>query len=183
MTGHRSLDLVKELERSRYFRGVPETLLHPLSVHAELVRIGDGDVFVAHGSLPDALYVLLGGKVDVLRKTGRSQTLTKVTELQPGMLVGHVSVLRDKPRQASYRAQGTIHLAKFPRDAVLRLLDDEGVVGSTFRRALIMALSNHLLAANKKLAAFLGDDAPSSPNETAGRLQDLHVTLSGADEG
>jgi CRP-like cAMP-binding protein len=182
MTSRRPRDVVRELERSPYFRGIPETLLHPLAVHAELARVSDGLVFAAHGSPPDGLYVVLSGKVDVLRRTPKSDELTKVSELQPGMLVGHVSALRDKPRQASYRAQGTVDLLKFPADAVKRLLDDEGVVGSAFRRALIMALSNHLLAANKKLTTFIGDGKPRTPKETEGMLQDLHDTLSGVDE-
>ncbi len=63
-----------------------------------------------------------------------------------------------------------------------RLLDDEGVVGEAFRRALIMALSNHLLAANKKLTTFIGDGKPRTPKEAEGMLQELHDTLSGVEE-
>ena len=182
MTSRRPRDVVRELERSPYFRGIPETLLHPIAVHAELARVGDGIVIAERGSAPDALYVVMSGKVDVLRPTPASDAPTKVSELQPGMLVGHVSALRDSPRQASYRAQGTVDLLKFPRVAVKRLLDDEGVVGSAFRRALIMALSNHLLAANKKLTTFIGDGKPRTPTETEGMLKELHDTLSGVEE-
>ena len=126
MTSRRPRDVVRELEHSPYFRGIPETLLHPIAVHAELARVGDGIVFAERGSPPDALYVVLSGKVDVLRPTPASDKPVKVSELQPGMLVGHVSALRDRPRQASYRAQGTVDLLQFSRDAVKRLLDDEG---------------------------------------------------------
>jgi CRP-like cAMP-binding protein len=96
--------MVRELERSPYFRGIPETVLHPLTVHAELMRASDGTIFAAIGSRPDALYLILAGQVDVLRRPPRGEALQKVSELQPGMLVSHVSVLRDKPRTASYRA-------------------------------------------------------------------------------
>jgi CRP-like cAMP-binding protein len=178
----RPRDVVRELERSPYFKGIPETLLHPIAVHAELARVSDGIVFADHGSAADALYVVISGKVDVLRRTAPSAAPAKVSELQPGMLVGHVSALRGKPRQASYRAQGTVDLLKFPLESVRRLLDDEGVVGSAFRRALIMALSNHLLAANKKLTTFIGDPKPRTTKETAGMLQELHDTLSGVEE-
>lgn len=181
MTSRRPRDVVRELEKSPYFRGIPETLLHPIAVHAELARVGDGITIAERGSAPDALYVVMSGKVDVLRPTPASDAPTKVSELQPGMLVGHVSVLRDRPRQAAYRAQGTVDLLKFSRDAVKHLLDDEGVVGSAFRRALIMALSNHLLAANKKLTTFIGDGQPRTQTETDGMLKELHDTLSGVE--
>ena len=182
MTSRRPRDVVRELEKSPYFRGIPETLLHPIAVHAELARVGDGIVIAERGSAPDALYVVMSGKVDVFRPTPASDTPTKVSELQPGMLVGHVSVLRDRPREASYRAQGTVDLLKFSRDAVKHLLDDETVVGSAFRRALIMALSNHLLAANQKLTTFIGDGQPRTTTETEGMLKELHDTLSGVEE-
>jgi CRP-like cAMP-binding protein len=182
MTSRRPREVVRELEKSPYFRGIPETLLHPIAVHAELARVGDGLVFAERGSAPTALYVVLSGKVDVLRPTPASDVPVKVSELQPGMLVGHVSALRDRPREASYRAQGTVDLLEFSRDAVKRLLDDEGVVGSAFRRALIMALSNHLLAANKKLTTFIGDGKPLTTTQTEGMLKELHDTLSGVEE-
>ena len=44
------------------------------------------------------------------------------------------------------------------------------------------ALSNHLLAANKKLTTFIGDGKPRTTTQTEGMLKELHDTLSGVEE-
>lgn len=178
---NRPLDIVRELQKSPYFKGIPETVLHPLSVHADLVRMSDGQVFAPMGGRAEELFLILRGEVEVVRVPSGGGAAQVVSVLKPGMLVGHVALLRDQPRTASYRAKGPVHLLEFSKKAFDILRSDETHVGSAMRRALIMALSNHLYAANRKLSQFLAGEVPQATGagESAQVLADLHITLSG----
>jgi CRP/FNR family cyclic AMP-dependent transcriptional regulator len=85
--------------------------------HATEVDAPAGHVIVDEGSVGTAFYVIVEGKVGVLRK-GR-----KIAELDAGAMFGEIALLDRLPRNASVKALTDTRLACFRQkdfDAVLK---------------------------------------------------------------
>jgi len=180
----RQMDTVRALERSPYFKGNPETVLHAISMHVAVRRFGPDERLAARGAIADAMFLVVEGQVAVRRKTPEGEKL--VSTLQPGMFIGHVALVEGSPYSASYTAVGSTVTLEFKRGSFQALVQDMGVAGSAFRRALIIAMSNHLGAANRKLSELVLEnvDDPDTEDERRMVLTDLSAVLGGqSDDG
>ena len=165
------IDIVPELQRSSYFRGNPVGVLHGVAVLAEARRWPAGEVLAALGAPPEMIVVLVGGSVEVRRLGPKGQERISA-QLTTGMIFGHLGVVADTPIEATWVAgdSGAAGIV-WPKAMARRLLDDEGAAGSTFRRALILALSGQLQAANDFLRGQLDDPGSDGLEETSAHLQ------------
>lgn len=162
--------IITILARCPYFRGIPTELLHALSMHAELQRVRPGEVLGTRLQAAEHVWIIGEGRVEVRRPQtfeGHRVDVT-VSILRPGMIFGHVSLLAEQPANASWVAASPGALARFDLRAFNRLIQDKGLVGQAFRRALILALGNQLRAVNHRLGEFLAD--PEAEAETRREL-------------
>lgn len=99
------------------FSGCSKAERKAIEKHATEVDAPTGHVIVDEGSVGTAFYVILEGKVGVLRK-GR-----KIAELEAGQIFGEIALLDRLPRNASIKALTDVRLASFAQkdfDAVLK---------------------------------------------------------------
>jgi CRP-like cAMP-binding protein len=155
---------------------MPVAALHAVSVNADPVRYERYEVIAARGTAADAAFLLVAGRVEVFRPGpgGQDECLGV---LVPGALFGHVELLEDEPRSTTWIAKVPCRVLRFPREAFRSLVADRTLAGSTMRRALIIALSNQLQGANRRLARYYAahptDAGEGGPSDLLQELVDI----------
>lgn len=152
-----STDIIRALARSPYFRGIPTEVLHAIAMHMVLQPMAAGEMLCTRLQPSEAVWLIADGRVEVRRLQGyRGRRVeVPVSILKPGMFFGHVGLLAEQPRTASWVAASPGMLARLDRKPFERLLADPRMAGSAFRRALILALGNQLQAVNRRLNDFI----------------------------
>jgi len=152
-------DMVRELMKSAYFKGIPSTVLHAIAVWAEDRRWRTGSRLGHRGQPAEGILIVLQGAVEV-RRPGLDGVERTTAVAGSGMIVGAVAVVEGGPNLASYVAVDNGRGAWFPLAPARRLLGERGAAGSAFRRALILSLSQQLLGAT----SFLNRVASRQPD-------------------
>ena len=191
MTGVADRDLAAALRGSRLFAHLPEADLAELAGTSRTVELAAGEVLMAEGAPPEAMYVVLSGELEVSRDVGGSEVLLNVCAA--GDLVGELGIAHGRPRSATVRARTPSRVQRIGADALDRLfthpqsaramllaatrrLDrEEGLVRQHERMAALGALSAGLLhelnnpasAVQRGVARLrsllAGDDGPGDP--------------------
>jgi signal transduction histidine kinase len=154
-------DVAAALRGSRLFAELPEEDLHALADNSRTVELGPGEVLMAEGSPPEAMYVVLDGDFEISRNVGGSDVLLNVCG--PGELVGELGIAHRRPRSATVRARTPGRVARIGAEALDKLLThpqsarallfaatrrldrEEGLVRQHERMAALGALSAGLL--------------------------------------
>jgi ATP-binding cassette subfamily B protein len=79
----------------------------------------DGEEIVREGEEGSKFYIIVRGKVEVLKQIAGVET--KVAVLQDGDHFGEIALLRNVPRNATVRASGHAVLLSVRREAFLQL--------------------------------------------------------------
>ena len=161
MTGVADRDVAAALRSSRLFAHLPEADLAELAGASRTVELAAGEVLMAEGAPPEAMYVVLSGELEVSRDVGGSEVLLNVCGA--GDLVGELGIAHGRPRSATVRARTPTRVQRIGTDALDRLfthpqsaramllaatrrLDrEEGLVRQHERMAALGALSAGLL--------------------------------------
>ncbi len=81
-----------------------------------------GEVIIAEGGPPDALYVLVDGSARVVKQAGGNQE-TALATLGPGDLFGETGVLNDEPRNATVRARTPVEVARLDANVLRAVVE------------------------------------------------------------
>jgi len=154
-------DVAAALRGSRLFSKLPDDDVRVLARSSRTVDLAPGEVLMAEGSPPEAMYVVLDGELEVSRNVGGSEVLLNVCG--PGELVGELGIAHGRPRSATVRARSRSRVQRIGAEvldtvlthpqsaralliAVSRRLDrEEGLVRQHERMAALGALSAGLL--------------------------------------
>jgi CRP-like cAMP-binding protein len=100
------------------FAGIAKRRLRGLARRGTLEEYGPGDVVLQKGEPGDSLYVVLGGSAKVRGKPA-------ARTLRTGDHFGELGVLDSVPRSATVVATSELHVMKLPRQAFLRIAEQE----------------------------------------------------------
>jgi NTE family protein len=105
----------------------------------EWVSLSAGETLFRQGDPSDAVYVVVGGRLQVLDEPlgGPARLLNEVGR---GELIGEMGVITGEPRSATVRAGRDAELVRLPRSSFDRLLEEHPRAMMTIARALIMRL-------------------------------------------
>lgn len=142
--------LVEIIQQIPGLIGASATALEHLA--AQFKRRAYKDEFICReGDAADTLWVLASGDLDVVKASDSGREFV-VASLAPVCLFGHVGLFTSSGRTASVRARGAVEVLQMSStQAHLVLRTSPFEVSSPFRRALIIALSQQLTAANQTL--------------------------------
>ena len=151
-----------EVARSSVPEGAMKELMYVLGALQEadveaLMRIGAreqlhvGDKLLTERTHPDAIYLVLEGKLSVWEK-GRE---TAVAYVGKGEIVGEMSLLESQPASATLCAITPVTVLRIPRDALEKNLATDPGFSMRFYRALGMLLSHRLRAATSPASSSL----------------------------
>ena len=127
-----------------------------LASHATRVRVHAGDWVFRKGEAPDALYVVLSGRLEVVVESPRKV----LRVLGRGAAIGELALLTGSTRSASVRARRDSELLQLTAERIDALLAAE----PAFSRSLTRHLATQLQASQGL------DVAPSPRPETIGLI-------------
>ncbi len=131
---------VRELNAAELIQSVPlfaelsESVLEKLSKHAAQVTFLPKDVVIAEGEKGDALYIVIRGRVQILRRDQQGQH-QKIAELDNGAFFGETALLGDHVRTATASALVPLTLLRLRQRDVLKLMKKDPEVASQLRAA------------------------------------------------
>ena len=102
--------------------GLTDERLNWLLERATLEQIERGQVIIEEGSAPDALYVIVAGAVDIVKRAGGQDVHLAVRGR--GEMLGELSLIGNEPRSATVRAREDGRLLKISRELFEALLCD-----------------------------------------------------------
>src|SRR5262245_3384401 len=109
-----SLPAVEQLRRAPLFARLDERELTILARMARERQFGAGEDIVRQGEGGIGVYVLVEGRVRMLRRT-REGTERELDEVGPGAIFGELAVLDEAPRVATVRAIDPCRCLVLPR--------------------------------------------------------------------
>ena len=128
-----------------------------VAVLAGVMNIGQfpaGHKFIEQGQQGEAMYLLMGGAVEV-RRADEVTGEPEVRELRVGELFGLLSLIDDMPAGATCVAKEPVTVAALPRDAFHKLFDMAAPVGHHLQFMVAVQLARDLQERNKSLRALL----------------------------
>jgi CRP-like cAMP-binding protein len=146
--------LFQQVLQTPLFRGLSELEAAVLFGIADQQLVRQGTTLFAEGDAGDAMYVVLEGSVEVLKRdsAGIHQTLAR---LGKGSVVGEMSLISQVPRTASVLVVTEVRLLRIPSDRFVRLLGEDNVSALKVVNNLAQLLSRRLAAINDRLVDVL----------------------------
>lgn len=135
------------LERHPLLSHLERDQLEHIAEAGEVERFEPGETVVAEGSLGDALYLVLTGRVEV-SKTGHP-----LAGLEPGDFFGEMSMLEPATRSATVTAAVPSYLFRLPYNAVQTLVQTDPGAAMALLIHVVKVLSERLRRANETLAS------------------------------
>lgn len=88
---------------------------------AKPIELADQEVLFAEGDMPDALYLVMDGSIEILKNdtSGQSQSIAFI---HANDFLGELAILDGGPRSATARASGSASLISIDRDVILQHL-------------------------------------------------------------
>ena len=158
--------IARKLLRTHRVHGArPEDLATALASGRPL-RVADGKRLCREGEPSESMFVLLKGRVQVLRKDDRGEE-RQLAVLQAPVLVGHMGLVDGSARSASCVAQGEIGCIQMKRETFQLLLDEPTAGGAAMRRLILASLIGQLTSANTRIQEMIKDaPAPKAVEKT-----------------
>lgn len=134
------------LARMPLFSGIEAGTLKLIAFAGQRIECRTGETLFRQDELPDSVYVILDGSVQIFRDEPGKRTLLAV--VGAGQIVGEIGVLCNRPRTATVVAAGEIVVLRLPSDVFVDFV--RGL--PELAMAIINELSLRLDAMNKQLA-------------------------------
>jgi CRP-like cAMP-binding protein len=130
-----------ELVELEVFAGCSTAALAPLAAQLQPLNAAPGQVLMQQGELAVSFLLIRSGRAEVTHAGDDGHDT--VAELQPGLIVGEIALLRDTPRSATVVALDQLSGWVGDRDAFATMLEIPGMVEKLVRTA------------RQRLAAFI----------------------------
>lgn len=134
------------LRSSPLLRGIGAPTLRRLAGGAREVSISAGDTLLSQGDEPDALYLVLGGQLEVALTNVAGDRVT-LSVAGPGAVLGEMAVLLGGRRSSTVRATSDARLLRVARADALALLEDDEALVERFN-AIVQARLQRLQLAS-----------------------------------
>ncbi|MCU1329844.1 MAG: hypothetical protein JWN34_5214 [Bryobacterales bacterium] len=142
-------EIIRNIE---FFAGLDQKTLRRIEQSAIVCQFGPDEVIIKEGELGLGMYVVISGKVEVLKKIPGGKL--KLAELGPSQFFAEMSLIDDKPRSATVATLEATECLLLTRDSLLKLMDRSPQI------ALRMA---KMLAARLRVAGEKQASVPPKP--------------------
>ena len=125
-----------------------------LGVLMPLLRARAGQALITEGEVGDWMLLLLGGPVDVTKRS-ESGEVSRLAVIQQGAAVGEMSMLDAAPRYATCTALEDVQAGVLPRAVIARLIQDHPAIGAKLLVKLTQLLAQRLRNTSTQLVKLL----------------------------
>jgi acyl-CoA reductase-like NAD-dependent aldehyde dehydrogenase len=142
-----------------------------LERYLEPVEFPAGTLLFEEGSVGDSCYIIDGGEVRLELARPEVDSDGVLGFLEPGSVVGELSLLDSLPRSASAWSHTDVKARRLSAEAIDRLLDEHPRIGVQVYRALGRDAARKLRSTTKRLAEFAVTDPDPDVDATVARAQ------------
>ncbi|MGO9830298.1 MAG: cyclic nucleotide-binding domain-containing protein [Myxococcaceae bacterium] len=154
--------LVDALGGVPLFQGLEATERARIAAIAEPLRLSAQSPLFREGDAGDALWVLLSGRVDVVKRDAAGHQQVLATLVGPTVLGEASLLLGDGPRSASALAMSELSLLKVPGPEFRKLLEAQDLAALKLTLVLARVLALRLVQMNERLIAVQQVGPPSN---------------------
>jgi CRP-like cAMP-binding protein len=122
----------------------------------EVYRATDGMEVIREGDGGDFMLILVEGRVEV-RKQDRWNTPQLIAAIEPGRVLGEMSMIDGEPRFATCVAVQPTLVAVLDRASLARIIVEQPLIGAKFMMELVLMLSQRLRATSDRLMQLLDE--------------------------
>ncbi len=140
-------DEIRTLQQIPMFRDIEVSKLKLMAFAGQRITYRKGEVIFDEGTAPDAVYIILEGKVDVIRSGSNGDVV--LARLGETELIGEMGVLCDKPRNARIVTHTDVQALRIDKMTFMHIVQQVPQLAM----AIIRELSQRLENANELLAA------------------------------
>lgn len=126
------------LQRLPMLKGIEPAKLKLVALVAERVEFAPGDVIYRQGDAPDAVFIMLGGKLSVVAEGGGGETV--IWRFEGAVMLGQVGILSGHPRVVTIRADEPVCALKLSADDFNMLIQDVPAFAVAVMRELALQL-------------------------------------------
>ncbi len=141
--------LVKELEDVKIFSCIDDSDKHVIRDFVEILSYDAGEVIIEEGSINNGLYVLLGGKIEII-KNGKWEDI-KLATLHKNSIFGETSLFKDKQATATVKASESSTILLISKEQFLSYINNHPKAGNVILTYIIFSLLQKLNSTNEEL--------------------------------
>ena len=158
------------LAQSELCRGLIENEIRTIHALCEELSAPAGQVLFREGDAGDALYLVLSGELEVLKRDGKGQE-RQLASVGRGAVLGEMSLVQSgTPRSATVRAIAAAGLLRIPAAKFQNLLGQNTVAALKVVRNLAQVLSQRIAKLDQKVIDMLSQ-ADSGRHEELSEFQ------------
>jgi CRP-like cAMP-binding protein len=145
------------LRRHPMFGGLSHDQLRRIAVIADEVSYQAGEWILHQGDIPDRLYIIIRGQVDLCVNLGfRDRRHMDITTINEGGLLGWSAVTGDS-RMASARARTSVDAIAIDGGHLRALFAEDSAIQSRIMQHIVMVIRDRLQAVMTQFASVLSD--------------------------
>jgi K+-sensing histidine kinase KdpD len=139
------VELIEALKKNKLLSGVSENLISELARNSIVEKFKPGDVILQEGEFGDKVYLLINGRVKVLKLADTKEKI--LFEMSDGDFFGEMALIDLRPRSASVVALGECEVVSIPANYFENLIHREPQILINIAKEL----SERLRVSNEKL--------------------------------
>lgn len=144
------MELREAIRHSYVAQGLTDAQLEQIYAIAEMRRYEDGEALTQQSDTTRDLLILATGRANVLTITGEV-----IGVVRPGMPIGEISFIDDKPRSVSVVCTGGCEAVVLPADRLWTILRDQPDIALRALLNISRVLCARLRSANRNIAALM----------------------------
>ena len=125
----------------------------------EVFRAVEGMEVIREGEGGDFMLIVVEGRVEV-RKQDRWNTPQLIAAIEPGRVLGEMSMIDGEPRFATCVAVQPTLVAVLDRESLARIIVEQPLLGAKIMMELVLMLSQRLRATSSRLMELLDEQGP-----------------------
>ena len=125
----------------------------------EVFRAVEGMEVIREGEGGDFMLIVVEGRVEV-RKQDRFNTPQLIAAIEPGRVLGEMSMIDGEPRFATCVAVQPTLVAVLDRESLARIIVEQPLLGAKILMELVLMLSQRLRATSSRLMELLDEQGP-----------------------
>jgi len=130
----------------------------------EVYRAAGGMDVIHEGDGGDFMLMLVEGRVEV-RKQDRWNTPQLIAVVEPGRILGEMSMIDGEPRFATCVAVEPVLVAVLDRESLARIIVEQPLIGAKILMELVLMLSQRLRATSDRLMQLLDEQGQHSAGQ------------------